>query len=238
MSEGEYLLTAHEVVKTFGEGVLQTSVLRGVSFSLAPGELTLLMGPSGSGKTTFVSILAGVMRPSSGEVSLCGTPISKASDEQIAQIRRKHVGFVFQTPNLFPALTAHDNVYDVLRLKGYPREEARSKAMEALQRVGLEQRINHRPAQLSGGQKQRVSIARALADDPLLLIGDEMTSALDSHTAMEIMTLLREQIRGKRSALLVTHDHRLERFADRVVVMEDGRIDSDSGAAPARGQAS
>lgn len=222
------LLVAADVHKTFGKGALATHVLHGVSFELPPGELTLLMGPSGSGKTTFISILAGVLRPTVGTVTLCGRPISELSEGEVARVRRQHVGFIFQTDHLFPALTAKDNVAEVLRMKGWPLLEARTLAQAALEKVGLEHRLGYLPASLSGGQRQRVAIARALASSPHVIIGDEVTAALDFATATSVMSLLRASITPHTSALIVTHDRRLDRFADRVVEMEDGRIVSDS----------
>ena len=224
------LIRADNVFKTFGTDALSTPVLHGVSFELPPGELTLLMGPSGSGKTTFVSILAGVMRATSGDVHLCGNPISALSESAVSRVRRGSVGFIFQTDNLFPALSALDNVVEVLCMRGRTRSDANARARDALERVGLSHRLGHRPGELSGGQRQRVAIARAIADSPSLIIGDEVTAALDGNTATQVMQLLREHITPTTSALIVTHDRRLDRFADRVVEMEDGRIVSDTRA--------
>jgi len=224
----EMLISARDVTKTFGSEALSTSVLHGVSFDLPRGELTLLMGPSGSGKTTFISILAGVLRPSSGTVHLCGNPITELSEGAVSRVRRSGVGFIFQTDNLFPALTALDNVVEVLCMRGRSRADAHERAKRALDRVGLSHRLGHRPAQMSGGQRQRVAIARAIADSPQLIIGDEVTAALDGSTATSVMQLLREHITPETSALIVTHDRRLDRFADRIVEMEDGRIVSDT----------
>jgi putative ABC transport system ATP-binding protein len=226
------LLRAAAVTKTYGKGELATHVLHGVSLELPPGELVLLMGPSGSGKTTLLSILAGLLRPSSGEVELCGALISSMSEAAAAQVRREKLGFVFQTYNLFPALTALDNVAEVLAMKGMPFHEARDTARQALERVGLVKRLHHVPGDLSGGQKQRVAIARALAGNPALILGDEVTAALDGATATSVMEILREQVSPERSVLIVTHDHRLERFADRVIEMEDGVIVRDAPLTP------
>jgi putative ABC transport system ATP-binding protein len=221
------LLSAHGVSKSFGKGALATRVLHDVSFELPRGELTLLMGPSGSGKTTFISILAGVMRPTSGVVHLCDREISALSEDAVSRVRRGGVGFIFQSDNLFPALTARDNVAEVLCMKGRKRAEAVALAEAALARVGLAHRLDHKPAEMSGGQRQRVAIARALADAPSLVIGDEITAALDGHSATQVMQLVRDHVTPVTSALIVTHDRRLESYADRVVEMEDGRIVSD-----------
>jgi putative ABC transport system ATP-binding protein len=222
------LLGAHNVTKTFGEGALATHVLHDVSLEMPAGQLTLLVGPSGSGKTTLVSILAGVMRPTAGSVELCGAQISSLSEGAIARVRRAHVGFVFQTDNLFPALTALDNVAEVLRMKGHSRDAAYERARHALDRVGLSHRLQHKPGSMSGGQRQRVAIARAMADAPKLIIGDEITAALDGSTALSVMQLIRDHVTASTGALLVTHDRRMEKFADRVIEMEDGRIVRDA----------
>lgn len=227
------LVRAEGVSKRFGEGDTATAVLHGVDLEVRAGELVLLMGPSGSGKTTLLSILAGLMRPSAGRISLCGAEVTALSDAAVRRVRREALGFVFQTSNLFPALTAEENVAEVLRMKGMGREAAHAKARDTLERVGLGARLRHRPAELSGGQKQRVAIARALASDPRVVMGDEVTSALDSATGLAVMELLRGVLSPSRAVLIVTHDHRLERYADRVLEIEDGRITADR--APDRG---
>ncbi|MCC6664040.1 MAG: ABC transporter ATP-binding protein [Polyangiaceae bacterium] len=218
------LVRSEALEKTFGEGELETPVLKGVSVEVAAGELVLLMGPSGSGKTTLISILAGLLRPTAGNVELCGSVISELHEAEVTRVRRRHLGFVFQSYNLFPALTALDNIAEVLKLKGLPAREARERATRALTDVGLGERLHHRPGELSGGQKQRVAIARALAGDPALIMGDEVTAALDTHTALHVLEILRGQVSAERGILLVTHDKRLEQFADRVIEIEDGQI--------------
>ena len=222
------LLRAVDVKKTYGKGELAVHVLHGVSLEVPAGELALLMGPSGSGKTTLISILAGLLRPSHGRVELCGAEISSMAEADIGRVRRGKLGFIFQTYNLFPALTALDNVAEVLAMKGMPIGEAREQARHALERVGLGSRLTHLPGDLSGGQKQRVAIARALAGSPALIMGDEVTAALDGATATSVMEILRGQVAPDRSVLIVTHDHRLERFADRVIEIEDGLIQRDA----------
>ncbi len=222
------LLAAHGIRKTYGQGTLVTPVLHDVSLAVPRGQLVLLMGPSGSGKTTLISILAGLIRPTSGSVDVCGHTLTSLSESDNARVRREHVGFVFQADNLFPALTALANVAEVLHMRGLPRKVARPVARAALTRVGLADRFDHRPGELSGGQRQRVAVARALASRPSLLIGDEITSALDGTTALEIMQLVRAFVTDDSAAVIVTHDHRLERFADRIIRMEDGRIVDDT----------
>jgi putative ABC transport system ATP-binding protein len=227
------LVAARTVYKTFASGRVQTAVLHDVSLQLRAGEFTLLMGPSGSGKTTLLSIISGLLRPSAGAVELCGVDISAAPDAVSARVRRRHVGFIFQSYHLFPALTALDNVAEVMRLKGTPRVQAHERASALLARVGLSGRLRHRPAELSGGERQRVAIARALAGDPSLIVGDEPTGALDKNTGLSVMAALREQMTPARGVLIVTHDPRLKQFADRVLEIEDGRIVADYAHTPA-----
>jgi len=221
------LARADAISKVYGEGRLTTRVLSDVSLTVSAGELTLLMGPSGSGKTTLLSILAGLLRPSNGDVELCGSAIARAPAAVVTRVRRAHLGFVFQGYNLFPALTALENVAEILALKGVALPQARARAATALTRVGLAERLHHLPAQLSGGEKQRVAIARACAAQPQLVLGDEPTAALDGASATAVMELLRDHVNEDRAVLLVTHDHRLERFADRVIELSDGRVIDD-----------
>lgn len=221
------LVRAKDVTRSYGEGDLAVPVLHGINLEIRAGELSLLMGPSGSGKTTLLSILAGLLRPTTGDVELCGVPISSLPDAEAARVRRRNLGFVFQTYNLFPALTALDNVAEVLALQGRSIGEARDMAKRALEHVGLATRLHHRPGELSGGQKQRVAIARAIAGDPKLVLGDEITAALDSATGMAVMEILRGLVDARRGVLIVTHDHRMERFADRIIEIEDGLLTAD-----------
>jgi putative ABC transport system ATP-binding protein len=235
MGEPQILVKARELTKTYRMGHAETRVLRGVSLDLRAGELALLMGPSGSGKTTLLCILSGMLSPTSGEVELCGVPITRLPERHAAEVRRARLGFVFQTYNLFPALTALDNVAEVLQLKGMQRADARQTAIDALTRVGLDDRLGHRPGELSGGERQRVAIARALAGNPSLILGDEPTAALDRHTGLEVVRLLKELVNERRGVLLVTHDVRLAQLADRVIEIDDGQIVADE-AAPAFNQ--
>lgn len=221
------LVCACGLTKTYGTGALATPVLHGIDIAIRGGELTLIMGPSGSGKTTLISILAGLLRPTAGDVELCGQPISRLPEGKVAEVRRRSLGFVFQTFNLFAALTALDNVAEPLCMYGLSLAEARCRAAEVLDKVGLAGRLGYRPGELSGGQKQRVAIARAIAAWPALVIGDEPTAALDKTTSLDVMGLLRCHIAADRGVLIVTHDHRLESFANRVIELEDGRIVDD-----------
>ncbi|MEY4581413.1 MAG: hypothetical protein RL701_6116 [Pseudomonadota bacterium] len=235
MSESARVLSRTTgVIKRFGTGEHVATVLQAIELEIAAGELTLLMGPSGSGKTTLVSILAGLLWPSEGRVELCGSELPAFDEARAAALRREHVGFIFQGYNLFPGMSALDNVALGYRLRGFTRNDARNAARAALAAVGLASRAEQRPGKLSSGQKQRVAIARALAGEPALVIGDEPTAALDSATAMSVMGLLRERVTPQSGVLIVTHDVRMQRFAHRTVHIEDGRIVGDERhAAPA-----
>jgi putative ABC transport system ATP-binding protein len=221
------VLRVVDVVKVYRTSAVITPVLHGVSFEVPVGQLTLIMGPSGSGKTTLISLLAGVLRPTSGRVDLCGEPISELPEAEVARIRRERVGFVFQSYNLFPALTAQDNVALALQMMGRSWRAAQAEAAMVLAGVGLGARLSHRPADLSGGEKQRVAIARALVTRPTLVVGDEVTAALDGATAFQVLELLRAHVSDRTAVILVTHDRRLERFAERVIEIEDGRLRVD-----------
>jgi putative ABC transport system ATP-binding protein len=193
---------------------------RDVSLEVRRGELVLILGPSGSGKSTLLAILAGLLRPLRGEVTLCGASLSSLDAEGIARIRRAHVGFVFQSFHLFGALSARGNVECVLDMKGAPRELAR----RALERVGLGARLEHLPAQLSGGERQRVALARAIAAEPRIIFGDEPTSALDSRSSALVVDTLRSFVDGGGSVVLATHDHRLHAVATRILTIENARL--------------
>lgn len=232
------LLSATDVSFVHGEPPLTTEVLHSLSLDVHRGELTVLMGPSGSGKTTLVSILAGLLRPTKGKVVLAGDEITTMDDARVTAARRRSLGFVFQAFHLFPALSATDNVAEVLALSGLNIRAARTKARELLVRFGLNDRLDNLPGQLSAGQRQRVAIARALAPEPKIVIADEPTVALDGPTAKSVMKLLREYVSDETAVLLVTHDTRLIEPTDRVVELEDGRIARDArgreSRAPAR----
>jgi putative ABC transport system ATP-binding protein len=230
MIEPHILVKARGLTKTYWMGHVQTTVLRDVSLELRAGELALLMGPSGSGKTTLLCVLSGMLRPSAGDVELCGVPITRLAEKHAAEVRRENLGFIFQTYNLFPALTALDNVAEVLALKGMPLQAAQQRAAEALTGVGMGDRLHHRPGELSGGERQRVAIARAMAGNPALVLGDEPTAALDRKTGLDVVRLLRDQVNERRGVLLVTHDIRLAQFADRVIEIDDGQIVADGAA--------
>ena len=219
------VLTARGVTKTFREGRVEVEVLRGIDFALAPGEIVALEGPSGSGKTTLLSILGCILTATSGEVAVAGEIVDPARPDRLAELRKRSIGFVFQQYNLFPALSARDNVAYAARIKGAGQRAAREEADRLLETVGLADRASFLPRDLSGGQKQRVAIARALACDPPILLTDEPTANLDTVVGRQILELFRDLVRDENRALLiVTHDPAVRPFVDRVVRIRDGRI--------------
>jgi putative ABC transport system ATP-binding protein len=213
------------LIKDYGSGDVRVRALRGVNLDISPGELTLLVGPSGCGKTTLISILAGTLDATDGDVSVLGVDLKRLSKREKAAFRAKNVGFVFQQFNLLPALTAAENVAVPLVVNGYSKAAAVARATEVLQSVGLGDRLKSLPSQLSGGQQQRVAIARALVHQPRLLVADEPTSAIDAHTGQAIMELIRQvALQPNRVAVVVTHDERVLGFADRIITLDDGRV--------------
>ncbi|MFO0672890.1 MAG: ABC transporter ATP-binding protein [Polyangiaceae bacterium] len=219
------VLEAESVKKTFQEGREAVHVLRGVSMSLAAGEIVALEGPSGSGKTTFLSILGCILTASSGRVVVDGQEIDAARPGRLPAVRKRSIGFVFQQYNLFPALTALENVEYALNIKGQTGKEARTEAEALLDRVGLGDRKKFLPRDLSGGQKQRVAIARALAARPAVVLADEPTANLDSQVGAQVLELFRDLAkREERGLLIVTHDPKVRAVADRVVRIRDGLI--------------
>ncbi len=224
----EPLLVGRNITKEFGSGDSVVQVLKGVHMDLVPGELTLLMGPSGSGKTTLLSILGCILRQTNGSLEIAGHETAGLSPEAMADLRRNHVGFVFQSYNLFPTLSAMENVMLALDVRGRVPVDAEERTKAALDSVGLSHRINTYPAKLSGGEKQRVAIARALAGSPSVMLADEPTAALDSENGQSVMQLMSDVARDKsRAVLCVTHDHRILKFADRIIRIEDGVISTD-----------
>ena len=218
-------IVAEDVTKTFHEGKETVAVLKGASLHLEAGEVVALEGPSGSGKTTFLSILGCLLGASGGSVEIAGERIDATRPAKLQDVRRRHIGFVFQQFNLFPALTALENVEYALNLKGVVGASAERQARELIERVGLSDRAKFLPRDLSGGQKQRVAIARALVASPSVILADEPTANLDQSVAGQILDLFSELARAEnRSLLIVTHDPKVRRVADRVVTIEDGRI--------------
>jgi len=228
------LVRLEDVTKTYRMGDVEVQALRGVSLAIEYGEFTAIMGASGSGKSTLMNILGCLDRPTSGRYLLEGREVSGLSTEQLAEIRNRTVGFVFQSFNLLARTTALENVELPLLYAGVSAAERRSRAAEALGRVGLADRADHHPNQMSGGQQQRVAIARALVSRPGMILADEPTGNLDTRTSEEVMALFQELGRGGITVVLVTHETDIARFAGRVLVMRDGEVVSDAAQAPQR----
>ena len=224
-------LTATGLVKRFKTGRTYVEVLREVDFEARHGQVTMVMGPSGSGKSTLIAALSGLLKPDDGQVNALGEDLWSRKAGKIDRFRLDHCGFIFQGFNLFPALTALQQVTVALKYQGKSRVEARRIAIDALDEVGMRPHMNQRPSELSGGEKQRIAIARAVAKRPSLLFADEPTSALDGENGQIVIRLLRRAAFEHNAAVVcVTHDPRLEAFADRVIHIEDGRILADRAA--------
>jgi putative ABC transport system ATP-binding protein len=223
--ESNVVLEARDIVKELGHGAGKVRALKGVSLSLNSGELTLLMGPSGSGKTTLLSIMGCILTPTAGALFVAGQATAGLNPEQLAALRRRHVGFIFQAYNLFPTLTAEENVRVALDVRRQRGSEAVVRAQRALHQVGLRHKLKSYPANMSGGEQQRVAVARALVGAPSVILADEPTAALDSENGLAVMQLLSEIARDRsRAVLAVTHDPRTVPFANRVLRIEDGLI--------------
>ncbi|MFD8940992.1 ABC transporter ATP-binding protein [Streptomyces californicus] len=210
------------VTRSYGKGASAVTALDNVSLDIPRGTFTAVMGPSGSGKSTFLQCIAGLDRPTAGQVLLGETDLSGLSEKKLTLLRRDRIGFVFQAFNLLPSLTAAQNVALPLRLAG--RRPGRNDVLDVLEKVGLRERAGHRPGELSGGQQQRVALARALVTRPEVLFGDEPTGALDTSTGREVLTLLREMVDRGQTVVMVTHDPVAAAFADRVLFLTDGRV--------------
>ena len=222
-------LVARDLRKVYAQGEAAMVALDHVDLDIFRGEMTLLMGPSGSGKTTLLSILGGILRASAGTVSIDGQSLDGLGDRQLSAFRLRNIGFVFQGFNLFPTLSAVQNVELALDLRAITGSKARAQASDLLDQVGLSAKLHSYPGDLSGGQKQRVAIARALAGGPPILLADEPTAALDSTSGHSVMQLMqRLALDANRAVVIVTHDARMESYASRVVHLEDGRIESDT----------
>jgi putative ABC transport system ATP-binding protein len=219
-------VSASGLVRRYGDGDTAVYALRGVSLDIAEGQLTAVMGPSGSGKSTLMHILAGLDRPTEGEVSIAGTDITRLDDTQLTKLRRDHIGFIFQFFNLLPMLTAEENIVLPLDLAG--QKVDRDWLGELVQSVGLGDRLKHRPSEMSGGQQQRVAVARALVSRPTVMFADEPTGNLDSRTGAEILQLMRESVDALgQTTVMVTHDAHAAAIADRVLFLADGEIVKD-----------
>ena len=222
---GERVLAVRDVVKVFDEGSQRVEVLKGVSMEVASGEVVALEGPSGSGKTTLLSIMGCILTPTSGRVSVAGRPVDPGKPDHLREVRKRDIGFVFQQYNLFPALTALENVEYSLNVKGVGGRAAGKEAARVLERVGLGDRLHFLPRDLSGGQKQRVAIARALAGSPKVILADEPTANLDTAVGTQVLDLFRDLAKTEGKGLvIVTHDPKVRRVADRVVGIRDGRL--------------
>ncbi|GGY04976.1 ABC transporter ATP-binding protein [Pseudoduganella dura] len=221
--------------KHYRMGDQTVHALQGVDLEIGSNELVAFIGASGSGKSTMMSIIGCLDRPSNGEVWLNGSEVARMSDDELARVRNRDIGFVFQSFHLLPRMTALDNVAQPLVYRGIAPGARRAMALRALERVGLEARMHHRPNELSGGQRQRVAIARALVGAPALLLADEPTGNLDSATARDILALIREVHAAGQTVVLVTHEPEIAAQCQRVVRLQDGRIVSDTGAKAAAG---
>jgi putative ABC transport system ATP-binding protein len=228
------LLALRDVTKVYhvGDGV-DVEAMRGVSLEVRRGEFVAIMGASGSGKSTLMNILGCLDRPTSGSYEIEGRDVSRLSRNDLAETRNRSMGFVFQSFNLLPRTSARENVELPLMYAGLPGRERHRKAMAALDRVGLADRVKHHPSQMSGGQQQRVAIARALVNEPGVILADEPTGNLDTFTSVEIMALFQELGRAGITVVLVTHEGDIARYASRVLVMRDGLVVDDRRQAPA-----
>jgi putative ABC transport system ATP-binding protein len=230
-AEGTYrgpVVAANDVTRRYGQGETAVDALRGVSLEVARGKLTAVMGPSGSGKSTLMHILAGLDRPTSGEITIEGIEISKLKDTDLTKLRREHIGFIFQFFNLLPMLTAEENVVLPLTIAG--EKPDKKWVSELLAKIGLADRRTHRPAELSGGQQQRVAIGRALVSRPTVVFADEPTGNLDSKTSEEILVLMRDSVDSLgQTTVMVTHDAGAAAIADRILFLDDGLIVKDVG---------
>ncbi len=227
------VVSARDLTRRYGEGDTAVDALRGVSLDVEGGKLTAVMGPSGSGKSTLMHILAGLDRPTGGEVEIAGTKITDLSDTELTKLRREHIGFVFQFFNLLPMLTAEENILLPLSIAGEKPDEAWLEQL--LEKTGLGRRRSHRPGELSGGEQQRVAITRALVSKPTVVFADEPTGNLDSKTSGEILHLMRDSVDSfGQTTVMVTHDPRAAAIADRILFLSDGEIVRDLPRTDAR----
>jgi len=230
MSSTSPVVSADGVSRRYGEGDTAVDALREVSLEIEPGKLTAVMGPSGSGKSTLMHILAGLDKPTSGTVTIAGEEITKMNDNELTQLRRKHIGFVFQFYNLLPMLNAEENVKLPLSVAGEKADPGWFNQL--ITKVGLNGRLKHRPSELSGGQQQRVAVARALVNRPTVVFADEPTGNLDSKSSAEILALLKDAVESYgQTIVMVTHDPRAAAIADRILYIADGQIVLDQRGA-------
>jgi len=231
------ILRLHDVGKVYASGRLEVHALRGVDLVVAPGDYVAVMGPSGSGKSTLMHILGCLDVPSAGRYELAGVDVGGMDEAQLAEVRNRRIGFVFQQFNLLPSMSACRNVELPLVYAGVPRAQRRERATDALTRVGLADRVDHKPGELSGGQQQRVSVARALVTDPDLILADEPTGALDSASTADVLSLFAELHEQGRTIVLITHEPDVADQAERVVHIRDGRLTEGLGSTVASGGA-
>jgi len=222
----EYTVETEDLAKYYQMGEITVKALDGISMRVRRGEYLSIMGPSGSGKTTLFNMIGGLDRPTRGKIYIDEVDISKLDAYELAWLRCRKIGYIFQTFNLIPVLTAHENVSLPMIFAGVPREERIRKATEILSRVGLGERLHHKPAELSGGQQQRVAIARSLANDPVIVLADEPTGNLDLHTGLDVITLLRQMNQEKGVTIVTaTHDLKMIDVSDRIFWIRDGKVD-------------
>jgi len=219
-----HLISTSKICKEFQIGSSKLTVLDNVDFNLRRGEFIAVMGPSGSGKTTLLYILGCLERPSSGSYLLDGINIIDASDNELSRIRANSIGFIFQTFNLLPGMNIYENVEVPFLYRTIEHVEIPDRIMSAIEQVGLAERIRHKPSELSGGEMQRVAIARAICANPLLILADEPTGNLDSHTGMEILNIFKKLHKNGATIVLVTHDREVASVADRIIYLKDGRL--------------
>lgn len=224
----EHLIDARNLYKIYNPGENEVHALDGVSLTIDRGEFVAIIGQSGSGKSTFMNMLGLLDSPTSGEYYLEGKEVSKLTDNELSEIRNKEIGFIFQGFNLIPSLTASGNVELPLVYRGMPAAQRHELSDAALERVGIGHRKNHRPAEMSGGQQQRVAIARAVAARPPIILADEPTGNLDTHSGEEVMRILKELNDEGRTVILITHDNAIAAQAKRIIRIQDGKIVSDS----------
>ena len=224
----EFVIDLKNIIRNFQLGPQTVHVLKGIDLTIKKGEYVALMGPSGSGKSTLMNLLGCLDTPTSGSYMIANRDVSKMNDNQLADVRNKEIGFVFQTFNLIPRQTALQNVALPLVYAGEKKEKRISRAKKVLDEVGLSDRITHKPNQLSGGQRQRVAIARALVNSPSIILADEPTGNLDSTTSNEIMKLFEEIHKNGNTLIIVTHEEEIAQHANRIIRLKDGEIESDT----------
>lgn len=225
----EPIVVVDNVSKIYGEGAARAAALSEVSTNFERGEFVSLFGPSGSGKTTLLNLIGGLDRPTSGEISIAGTKLSTLSESELAELRLHRIGFIFQSYNLIPVLTALENVEFILQVQGLPRSERRERALALLEEVGLGGLEDRFPAQLSGGQQQRVAVARAILSNPEIVLADEPTANLDSNSATTLLELMKKLNEEKKITFIFsTHDQKVMSYAKRLIGLRDGRIASDT----------